>query len=122
MKNILIAVGSVVGFALLVGFCAWQMVPPDAPPVSASQRDAAERIVVDTQRIGLVARVDDGTGYCYVDPARWARLTVEEKQGIARAFAIYFKARGGTGYAHIYDNFTGKRIASLTSFGSFSVE
>lgn len=119
MKNALIAVGSVVGFILIV---LWFTGSSSTPTVSADIAATAERVVTEMQQNGLIGKIDESLSYVYVQPSRWAALTIDEKRTVAKACAIHFKQRGQTGYAHIYDHLSGKRLARMTSGWSFDPE
>lgn len=119
MKNALIAVGSVVGFILVVLLFSRASA---TPPISADLAATAERVVTQMQQTGVIGRIDDSRSYVYVQPARWAALTIDDKRAVAKACAIHFRQRGEKGYAHIYDHLTGQRIARMTSGWDFSLE
>ena len=56
MKNTLIAVGSVLGFVLVVLLFSRASA---TPPISADLAATAERVVTEMQQTGLIGRIDD---------------------------------------------------------------
>ena len=116
---------------LLLGFCAALKDPPQpgagqvasvGGPISVNDADRLENIVTAGLKTGVIVRLKESLSYVYVEPRLWEALDIEQKTTLARACAHHFRARGQTGYAHIYDNRTGKRLARMISAGQFLVD
>ena len=103
----------------IAAFIYSQFHKPVVDPATGAKLEAAFTLATQSP---LVAKVDESLSYVYVNPTIWAALDIDTKRGFARAAAYHFLAHGQTGYAHIYDNMSGKRIASMSSAGTFDVQ
>jgi hypothetical protein len=115
---------AIVACGLLYSFCKTSV---DNLATSTAQNDPATdakltALFDKAKSVGMITKVESGTDHAYVDPAGWAALSIDDKKVLARAIAQHFKARGGVGYAHIYDGRSGKHIAVWRSSGTFEVD
>jgi hypothetical protein len=96
-------------------------VMPDYSQATQVPQQSDADIIEDAKRAGIIYKMDGPTASCYVDPAIWSAMPVDQKRTLVKFVSLYFSRTAGGPYAQIRDKFDGHNLAETGTFGDVKI-
>lgn len=90
------------------------------------KKEAASKVEIETmikglQDGGLLVKYNIENNEVWVNLSKWLNIDIESKKSVANMFSSYFDMMDSTRRVTIYDNMSGKELASFSSLGGLKV-